>query len=212
MGSLDIGKKRKAFKRLGRFQSLVGRKETVMQQVAAETFVDSKLGSSLWEEIMIPGISAITLKGLRGKFPRMGILEAVDESVLVPVRIVPKGLSTCTAGAVDGARYGAKIETEKGRQGRWAGVAGYQHARWLIEKRPLALLELLRNGFCLEFPGTVITVPKVVKDRVVGQQKLIPFMPRIHNGSGLHMTWGLLGAGDLDTRTRVAFAVPPVGK
>ena len=175
-----------------------------------DTFVESKMVSSPWEEIVIPGVGATSIRMLRGKFPKMGILETQDSPVLCPVKIVPKGLSTCSVGSVDGERYGTKLELEMKRCGRMAGVAGYQHARWLLQSRPQALLELLRDGFCLEFPGTVITVPKVARGKVIGQQRLIPLMPRIHGGSGLQMTWGSLGAGDLDPRTRVAFAVPPV--
>lgn len=176
-----------------------------------DTFVGPKAAFSSWEEVVIPGFGTTNLKMLRGKFPKMGILDMRDSSLTVPTRIVPKSLSTCSVGSVDGERYGGKLEVEKRKCGKVAGVAGYQHARWLLQKRPQVLLELLRDGFCLEFPGTVILVPRLAKGKVSGSQKLIPLMPRIHGGSGLQMTWGSLGAGDLDPKTRVAFAVPPVG-
>ena len=181
-----------------------------------ETDRDPKVVLSPWEEFVIPGVCETTLKGLRAKFPDLGILELEeDTSLTVPVRLAPKGLATCSDGSVDAARYGAKIDREKRGNGRMGGVAGYQHVRWLLRIRPQVLLELLRSGFCLEFPGTVIVVSRKTPGRggkhgTVQRQKLIRLMPRIHNGSNLKMTWGFLGAGDLDPRTRVAFASPIV--
>lgn len=157
--------------------------------------------------ILMPRVGNPTLGMLQIKFPEQAISSMEDRSFVGPIQLGAERLITSPLPEVDSERYDLNLAGKE--------LAGYQHAAWLLENKPKALLDLLLSH-PLEFPGTRVLSrggkgfqnPRFKNVKVGVPHWLIPVMPCLDNGSHLRIIWTPMGAGDREHKTRFARAFP----
>jgi len=157
--------------------------------------------------VLIPGLRRyIHLSDLFDRFPDRQICAFEDRSIEEPCKVEAERLATSPLSEVDSERYNLNLVGKE--------VAGIKHALWLLEHRPEVLLQFLRGGNSLEFPGTKVICREGRKlhnprlKLVKGTEWFIPVMPRMDNLSHLRIIWTPMGAGDMESSTRFARAYP----